>query len=573
MKQSTNTGYTLSCIICGHENDEHKTNTYCTKCGGVLEVAYNETSSYIQYPLKKALPDPLNTHPTPLVPLDRLSETYGARLYAKLEFEHPTGCFKDRGSYVEILKAIELGRDAICVASTGNMAASVAAYSGYFKIPCFVFVPEKTPDVKIAQATIYGANIIKIKGDFNQCEQLCREFAKSGNYYLAGDYVFRQEGQKSFTYELAEQQDEPFDYIFIPVGAGTNFAAIHKGYKELKAAGQIDHIPHFIAIQPEQSSPVIEGIFKKEKVIKDAVNTMAEAVAVSDPFDFHKVLRGINETNGQAYTVSEADILTSLREMTIEEGHFTETACALPLAAFKNNVDQFKGKRCLFVLTGSGLKSTHIVAKHSLSSPVLNPDIDQINKYVNSGYIEMQEQAWGKTRDNFIANLKLDKDHQKLYDDYVEHISKKGKTLSNSEIEFLQSLVFNEDVDLEYPVTIDDYKVTMRKNDLVAAKVQLDIQGNSKISRAKGVGPIDSLLTAVKNVVDDLICVEITNHQVEILSPDIDSLVVVTLDLTFEDETWVVKAASPDTLEAAIDAYIKGVAIAYKKRNQQNELV
>src|SRR5690554_2623612 len=203
--KTTNSGYTLSCIMCGKENDERETSTYCTNCGGVLTVDYNTVAKNIQYPLKKILPDPLKQHYTPLKRLTRLSEKYGAKIYAKLEYEHPTGCFKDRGSYIEVQKAMELGADAICVASTGNMAASVAAYACYFDIPCFVFVPEKTPEVKLAQATIYDATIIKIKGDFMACEKLCREFAKSENYYLAGDYVFRQEGQKSFSYEMYEQ--------------------------------------------------------------------------------------------------------------------------------------------------------------------------------------------------------------------------------------------------------------------------------------------------------------------------------------------------------------------------------
>ncbi|MDZ7682192.1 MAG: pyridoxal-phosphate dependent enzyme [Fodinibius sp.] len=126
-------------------------------------------------------------------------------------------------------------------------------------------MPEKTTDAKIAQATIFDANIIRIKGDFSTCEALCRKFAKSGNYYLAGDYVFREEGQKSFAYELLEQGGADADYIFVPVGCGTNFGAIWKGFTELKEAGHIDKRPQMIAIQPEQSSPVVEGIFKKRK--------------------------------------------------------------------------------------------------------------------------------------------------------------------------------------------------------------------------------------------------------------------------------------------------------------------
>ena len=136
------------------------------------------------------------------------------------------------------------------------MAASVAAYACYFNIPCYVFVPEQTSEAKLAQATIYDAIIIRIQGDFTKCEALCREFAKSGNYYLAGDYVFREEGQKSFLYELIEQDDEPFDYVFIPVGCGTNFGAIYKGFREMKDAGTIQKSRHSLLFSPKQAHPL-----------------------------------------------------------------------------------------------------------------------------------------------------------------------------------------------------------------------------------------------------------------------------------------------------------------------------
>lgn len=561
---STNTGYELRCVANNHLNSAKETTTYCTQCDSVLRVHYKEPSKKIQYPLKSIVPEPLKTKTTALKRLDRLSKTYDADLWAKLEFEHPTGCFKDRGSYIEVQKALELQADAICLASTGNMAASVAAYACYFKIPCFVFVPEKTTEAKLAQANIYDANIIRIKGDFSTCEALCRKFAKSGNYYLAGDYVFREEGQKSFAYELLEQGGADADFIFIPIGCGTNFAAICKGFYELKAAGQVDKIPQMVAIQPEQSSPVVEGIFKKKKIIKKQVNTMAQSAAVSDPVDFYKVLEGIENTDGKAFTVTENEILDSLKEMAVEEGHFTEPACALPLAAFKNNLDTFSGTKCVFILTGSGLKDTKVVAKHSLSSPVLSPDLDKVINYIKSGYIEMQKKSWGKSRDTFMANLKMDEDHEKLYEEYVTTINKKGKTLSNNEIEVLQSLVFNEDLDLEYPVEVLDYKLTMRKHGLVKAAVKLNIEGEEVISEAKGVGPIDAILTAIKAETDNVFLLEVRNHEVEILSPDTDSLVMVTLTLSNQDQEWVSKGASPDTLEAVIQAFTKGMAIAMK---------
>lgn len=561
---SATTSYKLKCVANGHINSEQETTTYCTQCESVLRVHYETPSDDIQYPLKNIVPDPMKTHPSALKKLDRLSETYGADLYAKLEFEHPTGCFKDRGSYIEVQKAIEINADAICVASTGNMAASVAAYACYFNMPCFIFVPEKTTDAKIAQATIYDANIIRLKGDFSTCQAVCSEFAESGNYYLAGDYVFREEGQKSFAYELIEQGGTDFDYIFIPVGCGTNFGAIHKGFSELKEAGRISSIPKMIALQPEHSAPAVESIFKKEKVIKKQVNTMAQSVAVSDPVDFHKVLLGIEETDGTAFTVTEDEILQALKEMAVVEGHFTEPASALPLAAFKNNVETLQGKKCLLVLTGSGLKDTKTVAKHSLSSPVLSPDIDKVTNYIKSGFIEMQKDSWGKSRDTFMANLEMDEEHEQLYNEYITKINKKGKTLSNNEIEVLQSLIFNEDLNLDYPAEVLDYKLTMRKHGLVHATVKLNMQGEEVISEAKGVGPIDAILGAMKAETDSIFPLDISNHEVEILSPDTDSLVVVTLTLTNNDQEWVSKGASPDTLEAVVQAFTKGLAIAMK---------
>lgn len=562
--ESTNTGYELRCVANNHLNSAKETTTYCTQCDSVLRVHYQEPSEKIQYPLESVVPEPLKTKPSALTKLNRLSDTYGVDLWAKLEYEHPTGCFKDRGSYIEVQKAMELGADAICLASTGNMAASVAAYACYFKIPCFVFVPEKTTEAKLAQATIYDANIVRIKGSFSTCEQLCREFAKSGNYYLAGDFVFREEGQKSFSYELIEQGGDDFDDILIPIGCGTNFGAIYKGFKEMKAAGSIDHIPRFVAVQPDQCSPVVDGIFKKEKIVKEQVQTMASSVAVPDPVDFYKVLEGIEESNGTAFTVTENQILDALKELAEIEGHFTEPAGALPLAAIKKHKEEFEGKKCLLVVTGSGLKDTQVVTKHSLSSPVLSPDLDKVINYVNSGFIEMQKKSWGKSRDTFMANLKMDEEHKKLYDDYVSDFNKKGKTLSNKEMEVLQSLVFNEDIDLTYPAEVLDYKLTMRKHDLVKAVVKLDIEGREVISEAKGVGPIDAILTAIKSETDNVFLLNVKNHEVEILSPDTESLVMVTLTLTNQDREWVSKGASPDTLEAVIQAFTKGLAIATK---------
>lgn len=553
-------GYTLRCVLCDQVNDERHTSTYCTSCGGVLRVHYDEPRPGLQFPLRSWTPDPLKNHPSALKHLPRLSERYGVDLWAKLEFEHPTGCFKDRGSTIEVQKAIELGRDAICLASTGNMAASVAAYACHFQIPCFVFVPEKTSEAKLAQATIFNATIVRIQGDFAKCEELCKEFAKSGNYYLAGDYVFREEGQKDFAYELVEQGGADVDAIFIPVGCGTNFGAIHKGFLELRKAGLIDRIPQLVAVQPIDSSPVVEGIFKRKKIVKDMVSTMASSVAAANPIDFHKVLQGIDDTQGTAYTVTEDQILDSLQEMAHLEGHFTEPACALPLASVKENLRDWRGKKVLLVLTGTGLKDTQAVAKHSLTPPLIEPTIEAVQSYIASGFPELQKKAWGKARGTILANLKMDAAHDALFANYVQNIERRGKTLRQHEVEALQSLVLQEKTDVKRPLQIMDYKVIMRKEGLVDCSVQLRLNGRDVLSRAKGVGPIDAVIGAIRQETDSVCKVTVRNHEVEILSPDTDSLVVMTLTLEHEGRQVRSKGVSPDTLEAAIHAFEKGFA-------------
>lgn len=563
----SDTHYDLYCINCGSLNHENETTTYCTKCGGVLAVRYEGASDVVQFPLKRVKPDPLKTTQTELRHLTKLSDRYGVDIYAKLELQNPTGCFKDRGSNIEIQKALEMEKEAVCVASTGNMAASVAAYSSYYNLPCYVFVPEKTPEAKLAQAIIYGANVLKIKGDFSTCEALCRKFAGSGNYYLAGDYVFREEGQKSFSFELLDQGGSDFDYILIPVGCGTNFAAIWKGLKEAHTTGRIDKTPRLVAIQPEQSSPVVEGIIKKKKIIKDHVSTIAGAVAAADPVDFYKVFTGIEESDGLACTVSEEEILISLMELAEVEGIFAEPAAALPLAALKNNTDKFKNTKCLLVITGTGLKDTAVITRHSLPTPILDDSLEQVQEFVQSGFLEMQKKNWGKSHDTVVANLKLDPDHEAIYKKYLERFNKKGKTLTPHEIEVLQSLIFNEETNLKYPVEILDYDIRMKKDGLVSATVSLKFYDRKIDARAKGVGPLDAVLGAVKSVTDPEIPVYVKNHNVEIISPASNSLVVVSLTLEYRGKDYVTRSASPDTIEAGLNAFIKGLAVVTGRTN------
>jgi threonine synthase len=164
-----------------------------------------------------------------------------------------------------------------------------------------------------------------------------------------------------------------------------------------------------------------------------------------------------------------------------------------------------------------------------------------------------------------MGNTSMKDEHARLYDEYISGFDKKGKTLREEEIKALKSLIYQEDVDLEFPVKVLDYKLTMRKNSLVSAAVKLRLPNDEElISLDQGVGPLDAVLTAIQAETNEFIPIEVINHEVEILSPDTDSLVIVSLTLKKGDHTFTSKGASPDTIEALIQAFVKGLAIANK---------
>ncbi|MFH1188176.1 MAG: pyridoxal-phosphate dependent enzyme, partial [bacterium] len=259
MNNSQEKFYILKCVKCGAEFNENETATSCLKCGEALDVKYdldyikrrlnfyalkNSPLSALKYLAFYPILDfkgivTLNEGGTPLHKAKNIGKKLGLnKLFIKVEGANPTGVFKDRGSLVELTKAKELNAKAVCCASTGNMAASVSAYAAAAGLPCYVLIPEGTPVGKLAQTLSYGARVIQVRGTYADCVRLCAEMAKKYNFYLAGDYVFRAEGQKSMAYEIIEQNFwKAPDFVIVPIGCGTNIAGIWKGFKEFYQLG------------------------------------------------------------------------------------------------------------------------------------------------------------------------------------------------------------------------------------------------------------------------------------------------------------------------------------------------
>ena len=204
--------YTLKCVSCGKEHDEKVSYTKCLKCGDSLDVIYdyNRIGARLNKHVLKSAPlralKHLDFYPlndlrkvvtlyeggTPLQKCKNLGKKLGMKnLYLKNEGSNPTGAFKDRGTMVEVTKALEMEKKAIICASTGNMAASVSAYAAKANIPCHKLIPEGTPIGKMSQTLAYGARIVQLRGSYDDCARLSVEISSKHGFFLAGDYAFR----------------------------------------------------------------------------------------------------------------------------------------------------------------------------------------------------------------------------------------------------------------------------------------------------------------------------------------------------------------------------------------------
>lgn len=336
---------------------------------------------------------------TPLLKSRSIGKKLGAKLYFKYEAVNPTGSFKDRGSAIEVTVAKELGAKAIVVASTGNMAASCSCYAAAADIPCFVFVPEGTPVAKLAQVISYGGKIVQVKGKYSDAARIAKEIARKLGFYLAGDYAFRTEGQKTGAYEVIDQMFYHVpDMVIVPMGVGTNIAAYGKGFREYKELDFIDRIPQIIGVEAEGANAIVQSFMKKTTDIKplETVNTIASAIAVDYPWDGIKALDVIQTSGGEAVSVSDTAIVEAQYMLAKEEGLFVESSAASSLSALFEiaKKQDIQGKKIVCVLTGNGLKDPMPIIKAALKPPTINPDAHSFLELYNNKFFD---------RDNIVC--------------------------------------------------------------------------------------------------------------------------------------------------------------------------
>lgn len=343
----------------------------CDKCGKALEVMYDyekirehfipmqfryippsHMKYYFALPLKN--PHSAITMGEGGTPLIKIREN----LYAKFEGVNPTGSFKDRGSSVEISKAIELGKCEVVCASTGNMGASIAAYASRAGIQATIFLPEFAEQIKVKQMKYYGAKIIKKGRTYTDAMRLSIEYAGKSEAYLTGDYPYRLEGQKTVAYEIADQMNFNVpDNIVLPVGNGTLFYATYKAFKEMMMLDLIKRIPRLIAVQAEGCAPIVNTIKKNSRKIVPIKNprTIAGAINCDDPVEGYGVLKAIKESHGTAITVSDDEMINTKKELS-RFGIYPEISSAAVYAAL--NKIKIKGTTVI-VITGIGFKDKY----------------------------------------------------------------------------------------------------------------------------------------------------------------------------------------------------------------------
>src|SRR6195952_4667430 len=292
---------------------------------------------------------------TPLLPAPALSARTGANVYVKFEGMNPTGSFKDRGMTMAISKAVEHGAKAVICASTGNTPASAAAYATHAGITAAVLVPEgKIALGKLSQAIAHNAELLQIRGNFDDCLDIARDLAENYPVHLVNSVnPDRIEGQKTAAFEVVEVLGDAPDFHIVPVGNAGNYTAYFRGYAEDAARGASPKRPRMFGFQAEGSAPIVRG-----EIVKNP-DTIASAIRIGNPASWQLALAARDETDGYFGAISDEDILTAHRILSSEVGIFVEPASAISVAGLLERSAAGavpKGSTVVLTVTGHGLK-------------------------------------------------------------------------------------------------------------------------------------------------------------------------------------------------------------------------
>jgi len=297
---------------------------------------------------------------TPLIEAPRLAKWVGGGigLFLKYEGLNPTGSFKDRGMTMAISKAVEEGATAIVCASTGNTAASAAAYSARAGLPCYILIPKGAVALgKLAQGLMHGAQVVQVKGNFDEALTVVRELERGYAVTVVNSVnPYRIQGQKTSSFEIVEALGgRPPAFHVQPVGNAGNITAYWKGYREYRKLGRIKRLPVMLGFQASGAAPIVLGHPVAEP------KTIATAIKIGNPASWKTAVAARDESGGVIEAVTDEQILEAYRRLADLEGVFVEPASAASVAgvrmlARRGYFRGVKDRTVVCVLTGHGLK-------------------------------------------------------------------------------------------------------------------------------------------------------------------------------------------------------------------------
>jgi threonine synthase len=314
---------------------------------------------------------------TPLLPAPGLSERLGASVYLKVEGANPTGSFKDRGMTVAVSRAAAEGAEAVICASTGNTAASAAAYAARARLRGVVIVPEgKIAIGKLAQALMHGARVIALRGNFDDALRIVRQLADRHPIELVNSLnPYRIEGQKTAAFEVCDELGGAPDALAIPVGNAGNVTAYRRGFDEYGT------LPMLLGFQAAGAAPLVVGHPVAEP------ETVASAIRIGNPARWEEAMDAVTSSRGRIAAVTDEQILDAYRLLAAGEGVFCEPASAASVAGLlAHGLPETPGggrpETVVCVLTGHGLKDPDTALGKAPAVTGCEPELDAVERIV-----------------------------------------------------------------------------------------------------------------------------------------------------------------------------------------------
>src|SRR4051812_37224505 len=389
----------LRCRECGEES-ALDARYVCERCFGPLEVAYAQRPEigdvgaarrriqggpqniwrYADFLPLEAPPGPSSRRSsrfglpagcTPLIRADRLAERLGlGEVWVKNDAANPTHSFKDRVVSVASARARELGFDVLACASTGNLANAVAAQAAALGLESYVFIPADLEEQKVLATGVYGTNLIKVKGNYDDVNRLCTELSgekESWAFVNVNLRPYYAEGSKTLAYEIAEQLGWQLpDRCVVPIASGSLYTKVAKGFEDWIGCGLLDgEVPTMNGAQADGCSPVATAFGAGHDVCRPVrPDTIAKSLAIGNPADGPYALELARSTGGSIDAVSDDEIRAGIRLLAETTGIFTETAGGVTtatLAKLAERGDIGPDERVVLVITGEGLKTLDAV--------------------------------------------------------------------------------------------------------------------------------------------------------------------------------------------------------------------